>query len=178
MGFPEALSLSELPFPSSRTFLDPDIKPEHSVSPPLQVDPLLLSHWGTPSRCLGEIKNGTHELMALGLHVFVISKPNLFWGARVWKWIKYFNLHILCINIFFFMRVDVIPTKILKKDGCLIMKSRQCREFVHDYMGDVSSFSVLSSLTLPVQESRPWPRFIQTCLWGHLDHRFCNMIDG
>ena len=39
----------------------------------------------------------------------------------------------------------MIPTRIMKKDGCLIMKSKiNAGEFVHDYMGDVF-LSVLSS---------------------------------
>ena len=48
MGFPMQEYWSGLPFPFTGHIPDPGIKLESPVSPALQVDPILLSHLGSP----------------------------------------------------------------------------------------------------------------------------------
>ena len=48
MGFSQQEYQSELPFPPPEDLLDPRIEPASSVFPALQVNSLLLSHWGHP----------------------------------------------------------------------------------------------------------------------------------
>ena len=52
MGFPRQEYCSSLLFPSPGDLPDPGIKP---ASPTLQVDSLLLSHWGNPIMIIGSI---------------------------------------------------------------------------------------------------------------------------
>jgi len=47
MGFSSQEYQSELPFPSPGDLPNPVIKPECPASPALQMDYLLLSHWGS-----------------------------------------------------------------------------------------------------------------------------------
>ena len=48
MGFFRQDYLSRLPFPPPKPLSNLQIKPESPVSPALQVDSLLLNHWGSP----------------------------------------------------------------------------------------------------------------------------------
>ena len=48
MGFSGQEYWSRLPFPSPGDLPDPGIEPVSPASPELQVDSLLLRHWGSP----------------------------------------------------------------------------------------------------------------------------------
>ena len=48
MGFSRQEYWKELPFPPPGDLPDPGMEPVSPVSPALQVDPLPLSHWGSP----------------------------------------------------------------------------------------------------------------------------------
>ena len=51
MGFSRQEYWNGLPFPPSGNLPDPGIEPK---SPVLQVDSLLLSHWGSPAACTAD----------------------------------------------------------------------------------------------------------------------------
>ena len=50
MGFSRQEYWNGLPYPPPGHLSDPRIKPVSSVAPELQVNSLLLSHWGSPGR--------------------------------------------------------------------------------------------------------------------------------
>ena len=49
VGFSRQEYWSGLPFPSPGDLPNPGIEPESTASPALQMDSLLLSHWGSPA---------------------------------------------------------------------------------------------------------------------------------
>ena len=53
MGLSKQEYCSGLPYPPPEDLPGPGIKPESPVAPALQMDPLPLSHWGSPGKTLG-----------------------------------------------------------------------------------------------------------------------------
>ena len=79
MGFSRQEYWSGLPFPSPADLPNPGIKPISPVSPALQVDALLLNHWGEPGNTIKPTENERkmstplNYLMDLG-HLIKIMK--------------------------------------------------------------------------------------------------------
>jgi len=57
MGFSRQEYWSGWPFPPPGDLPDPGINPASPAAPALQVDSLLLSHWGSPKGILRATKN-------------------------------------------------------------------------------------------------------------------------
>ena len=66
--FPRQEYWSGLPFPTPGNLPDPCIEPVSPISPKLQVDPLPLSHWGSP--LLNMILHYFSELISHSLQIY------------------------------------------------------------------------------------------------------------
>ena len=79
MGLPKQKYWSGLPFPPPGDLPNPGIKPISPVSPALQIDALLLNHWGEPGNTIKPTENERkmstplNYLMDLG-HLIKIMK--------------------------------------------------------------------------------------------------------